>query len=258
MGKKVEDLLVIENIPLNENYFLLKLNCPSGLPPMFPGQFVSIRVDSSKETFLRRPFSIHDIDYSTDQISLFIKRVGKATDSLSYIKKGETLSAIFPLGNSFTLDEEGHCLLIGGGCGVAPLLFLAKCLVEKKNSVTILIGGRSSCDIVLHEAYSGLGEVLYMTEDGSLGEKGLVTAHSFLERRIQSFDRIYTCGPEPMMKAVNRLAMKKNVPCEVSLENTMACGFGVCLCCVTETTDGRQCVCTEGPVFNTNRLKWLI
>ena len=258
MGKKVENLLVIENTPLNEHHFLLKLHSPAGLSLMYPGQFANVRVDGSKKTFLRRPFSIHDVDMYENNFSLLIKKVGKGTDALGNVKLGETLNVVYPLGNSFTLRENGRCLLIGGGCGVAPLLFLSKCLAEKGNSLTILIGGKSSCDIILRDTYSGLGKVLYMTEDGSLGEKGLVTGHSFFENKLPDFDNIYTCGPEPMMKAVALLAENNNIPCEVSLENTMACGFGVCLCCVTETKEGRQCVCTDGPVFNTKKLKWQI
>ena len=96
------------------------------------------------------------------------------------------------------------------------------------------------------------------TDDGSLGEKGFVTKHSILDDPEIKFDKIYTCGPEIMMKAVAKMARSKGIDCEVSLENTMACGIGACLCCVTETIDGNKCVCTEGPVFNINDLKWQI
>jgi len=258
MSKKVEDLLVLENNHLNDQHFILKLQSQAKLPEILPGQFVNVRVDGSKETFLRRPFSIHDVDFKLNTFSLLIKKVGKGTESLAYSKPGESLSVVYPLGNSFGLEHGRKCLLVGGGCGVAPLLYLARCLKENGNQLTILIGGKSSCDIMQNNEYDELGEVLFMTEDGSLGEKGLVTAHSFFGDNLSSFSKIYTCGPEPMMKAVTRLASTKDIPCEVSLENTMACGFGVCLCCVTETDKGRQCVCTVGPVFNSKHLQWQI
>jgi dihydroorotate dehydrogenase electron transfer subunit len=106
------------------------------------------------------------------------------------------------------------------------------------------------------DSFAQYGQVSTTTEDGTHGLKGRVTDHSVLSDNLQKFDRVYTCGPEPMMKAVAARAAAAGVFCEVSLENTMACGFGVCLCCVTDTTSGHQCVCTDGPVFNIKDLKW--
>ena len=145
-------------------------------------------------------------------------------------------------------------MLVGGGIGIAPLYYFAKVLVEKGIHPTLLLGGKSESDLIRLSDYQQLGETFVTTEDGSLGEKGFVTMHSVWQR--QSFDKIYVCGPKPMMKAVAKLAAEKNIWCEVSLENLMACGLGACLCCVEDTVDGHVCVCKEGPVFNTRRLKW--
>ncbi|MDR1950874.1 MAG: hypothetical protein LBP96_01435, partial [Bacteroidales bacterium] len=145
-------------------------------------------------------------------------------------------------------------LLVGGGFGAAPLLYLAKTLNQQHNiRPIILIGGRSKKNILRIEDYVKYGKVLVTTEDGSMGDKGLVTEHPIFHQ--QKFDQIYCCGPDPMMKAVAKIAIEKNIPCQISLENMMACGIGACLCCVTQTIDGHQCVCTEGPVFDVTKLR---
>jgi len=152
-------------------------------------------------------------------------------------------------------NRKSSILLIGGGCGIAPLLFLAKNLNQQHGiRPTILIGGRSKKNILCVEDFVKYGNVLIMTDDGSMGDKGLVTDHPIFHK--EKLDQIYCCGPEPMMKAVAKIAIEKDIPCQISLENTMACGIGACLCCVTKTTEGHLCVCTEGPVFNAKNLVW--
>lgn len=256
MNKRVDCLVVTENRKLDDHYFVLTLRSKSLLPEILPGQFVNVLIDVSKETFLRRPFSVHDINTENNTISLLIKVAGNGTAALSRVEAGKSLNVIFPLGNSFTIDKGKKCLLVGGGCGVAPLFFLAKKLVENDNIVYILTGGKSDCDLMLKDNYRYLGTTLHTTEDGSFGEKGLVTGHSFIKSGLAFIDRVYSCGPEMMMKEVAAIAERRNIPCEVSLENMMACGFGVCLCCVADTHNGRRCVCTDGPVFNSKELLW--
>jgi len=157
------------------------------------------------------------------------------------------------LGNSFTLPgERGNFLLIGGGVGSAPLLYLGKKLKDSGQEPEFLLGGRSAKDILQRSDFEQYGTVYYTTEDGSLGEKGFVTHHSILQKK--KYDFIFTCGPRPMMAAVARYAQENGIGCEVSLENLMACGFGACLCCIEKTVRGNVCTCTEGPVFNINNL----
>ncbi len=146
--------------------------------------------------------------------------------------------------------------MIGGGCGVAPLMFLAQSLCMDKQNVTILIGGRKKHDLFEIDEYRKCGEVLITTEDGSEGEKGLVTEHSILKKEKLPYSKIFCCGPEMMMRSVASIAHRHQIECEVSLENSMACGFGVCLCCITPTKHGNQRVCMEGPVFDTRELEW--
>ncbi|HNW99556.1 MAG TPA: dihydroorotate dehydrogenase electron transfer subunit [Bacteroidales bacterium] len=255
MKKFVQDLEVIENRELNAFHFLLTLKAPVKLPEILPGQFAEVLVENSPTTFLRRPLSTHDVDFEKNTISFYIKCVGPATMKLREYKKGDFLNVMYPLGNTFSLQPESPVLLVGGGCGVAPLLYLAKYLNKKNIEVSTLIGARTHSDLSEIKEYEKCGKIFLITEDGSKGEKGLVTGHSVF-KNVNQFKKIYCCGPEPMMKAVAALAKKNKIDCEVSLENTMACGIGACLCCVTETVEGNKCVCTEGPVFNINQLKW--
>ncbi len=255
---KVRDFTICSNTRLNDRNHLLKVTPidKEPLPVMYPGQFVQILVSNSPHVFLRRPISINYVDEEKQEIWLLIQRVGEGTDKIVALTAGDTLNIIFPLGNSFTIPTtKGNFLLIGGGVGTAPMLFLGKLLKEKGFEPNFLLGGRTKSDILQNEYFEHLGTLYCTTEDGSFGEKGFVTHHSILQEK--KFDFIYTCGPKPMMVAVARLAHEKGIMCEVSLENLMACGFGACLCCVEKTIRGNVCACTEGPVFNIKDLTWL-
>lgn len=258
MKKFILDLTVTENVRLHTNYVLLKLTSPSLLPEMLPGQFAEIRVDGSPATFLRRPISINFVDTERNEVWFLIQLVGEGTKRLGEAKTGDTINVMLPLGNGFTMPENpsDKLLLVGGGVGTAPMLYLGKQLAEKGCKPTFLLGARSDKDLLQMEQFAAYGEVYTTTEDGSHGEKGYVTQHSILNK--VDYERIYTCGPKPMMMAVARYAKSKAIDCEVSLENMMACGIGACLCCVENTTEGHLCVCKEGPVFNINKLLWQI
>ena len=258
MKKFMLDLIVKKNEPLNSQYSLLVLTSSDKLPEMLPGQFAEVRVDNSPSTFLRRPISINYVDYATNELWLLIQIVGEGTRKMCELKIGEVVNLIFPLGNSFTLpkNKDAELLLVGGGVGIAPMLFWGSYLKERGYKCNFLLGGRSKDNLLQLCEFEKFGKVYTTTEDGTYGEKGFVTQHSLLQG--SNFDYIYTCGPTPMMKAVAVYAAKTEAICEVSLENTMACGFGTCLCCVTDTTEGHICVCTQGPVFNITKLKWQI
>ncbi len=258
MKKFILDLTVTENVRLHTNYVLVKLTSQSPLPEMLPGQFAELRVDGSPTTFLRRPISINYVDRGRNEVWFLIQLVGDGTRRLAEAKKGDIINTVLPLGNGFTMPSapSEKLLLVGGGVGTAPLLYLGEELVKNGNKPTFLLGARSSKDLLQLEKFAAYGEVYTTTEDGSHGEKGYVTQHSLLNQI--HFEKIYTCGPKPMMMAVARYAKSKQIECEVSLENTMACGVGACLCCVENTTEGHLCVCKEGPVFNINKLLWQI
>ena len=253
--KKITDFRLIEKKEWAKSTFLL-LQCDEPLEEIKAGQFVQVRVDDAQHTYLRRPISIHDVDYQNRTITLLVQRVGEGTNKMSDTEIGDTLNIIYPLGNGFTIPEnnEGNVILVGGGIGIAPLYYLGKMLKEKGIEPQFLLGGRSKSDLIMLEEFESVGKVYITTNDGSLGEAGFVTQHSIWKEK--QFDMIYTCGPKPMMMAVTKIARENNIECEVSLENLMACGLGACLCCVENTIEGNVCVCKEGPVMNINKLLW--
>jgi len=254
--KKVEDFIVLNHKWLNYKTFIIELEATEKLQDIHPGNFAEIAITNSPKVFLRRPFSVYDVNPAGNTISFFVKVIGEGTRLLGETKKGDTLNLIYPLGNSFTVPVSGHVLVVAGGSGVAPFILYGKEIKKHPVKATFLFGARTADEIVLTDQFRALGEVLVSTEDGSLGEKGLVTRHSALSKDQLPYDFIVTCGPDAMMKAIAKIAKEKGIACEVSMENTMACGFGACLCCITPTTRGNLCVCTDGPVFNVNELKW--
>ena len=257
MMKYVLDLRVTRVERLGERHLLLVATNPKGaLPDMCPGQFAQLRIDDSKDTFLRRPISIHNLDREKNEVSFLVQMVGEGTSSLRKKQPGSVLNAVLPLGRGFTMPTSAaeQFLLVGGGIGIAPLLFMGREMQRMGVRPAFLLGARSASDLLLLDAYRACGDVYVTTEDGTEGEKGFVTQHSVLQQK--RFDRIAVCGPKPMMMAMASYARREGVPCEVSLENMMACGLGACLCCVEDTVDGNVCVCKEGPVFDIKKLKW--
>jgi dihydroorotate dehydrogenase electron transfer subunit len=255
MTKFIRDLEVIENKSVAKGFNVLTVS--TGMPSVVvkPGQFLQLKIEGSDTTFLRRPFSVHDYDQNTGLLRMLVQVVGPGSMKVSELKCGDRINALFPLGNSFTMPVKGErVLLVGGGCGVAPLLFLGREIGKTGIEPDFLMGFRTRENILEYNEYTSLGKVYLTTEDGSAGEKGYVTDHSIL--KSNTYDRIYCCGPDPMMKAVGKYAALKETDCEVSLENLMACGFGVCLCCVVPTIQGNLCSCTDGPVFNIKELRW--
>ena len=274
MKKYCLDLTVRSTEHLHARYVLLKLAYERPLPPMCPGQFVEVRVDGSPTTFLRRPISINFVDYERNELWLLVATVGDGTRQLARLKAGDKLNCMLPLGHGFAsysdiapVKPEGatRFLLVGGGVGVAPLLYQGAKLTQPGNDadVTFLLGARTASDLLLLDEFEKYGRVLVTTEDGSAGERGFVTDHSVLKG--ESFDMVQCCGPTPMMKAVVRYAWQVGVECQVSLENMMACGLGACLCCVEKIlqreADGSEavhnvCVCKDGPVFSKEQVTW--
>lgn len=234
-------------------YIGLKRADGEPLPVILPGQFVEIRIDNAPGAYLRRPISVCDVCH--DELVIFVKDVGVGSHSLVSSKSGDRLNIVLPLGHGFTPAIAAEkVLLVGGGVGAAPLVYLSKALADAGANVTVALGGRSAADVdCIKNEYAPAAKVAVATDDGSEGVRGLVTA---LPEFTEKYDRIYVCGPTPMMKAVAHLAAESDTWCEVSLENHMACGIGACLCCVEKTKEGNLCVCTQGPVFNINRLLW--
>lgn len=254
MKRIVTSAAIRDIAPLNDRYYLLHVALDKPFPELpQPGQFIQLQA-SSAGAFLPRPLSICDYNAETAMLTLLVQQVGKASKFWLQMPLDSTLRLVGPLGKGFTLDKDfsgERPILIGGGVGVAPLLMLARALCERGVRPTILLGARTSKMLVLRELFAEYGELALTTDDGSMGEVGNVLGHSVLQKQISA---VYTCGPMRMMQAVAHWAGEKKIPCEVSLENKMACGIGVCLCCVTPTQAGNKCVCSEGPVFRASLL----
>lgn len=254
--KEAKDFILLENDHINANYSRLRFTPADGskLPEILPGQFVQVAT-STPGVFLRRPISINDVDTVNQTIDLLVRKAGRGTEALIALPERSLTNILLPLGKGFTCEAPAGAqfLLIGGGVGLAPLLYLGKALRAKGFTPEFLLGARSAADILELDEFREVGPVHISTEDGTEGEKGLVTQHSVLK---SEFHRYYCCGPAPMMKAVAKVAKDNGTECEVSLENMMACGLGACLCCVEKTVKGNVCVCTEGPVFNIDQLTW--
>jgi dihydroorotate dehydrogenase electron transfer subunit len=250
---------IVSNERDTDLYFRLVVRAPKIAPLVQPGQFAHVRILPLKEALLRRPFSIFQV--SGDTLSILYKTIGRGTEVLSRMRPGEELSMIGPLGHGFTVPPPAGetPLLVAGGYGMAALYLLAQ---RSPQRGIVFVGGRRRVDILCEEEFSALGwEVRVTTEDGSHGEKGLVTQALLteLERRAPG-RKLFACGPTPMLKAVGRLAGEFNLPAELSLDEHMGCGIGVCLTCVMPVKAGDgweyQRTCTEGPVFDSRQIAW--
>ena len=228
-----------------------------------PGQFVHIRTSVQTDPLLPRPFSIHDVDVASEGVEVLFKRVGDGTRILSSKRVGEAVDVLGPLGHGFRTGEgRGGAVLVAGGMGIAPFPFLVRRLVESGHSVLVVAGWRTAEEIVGIDSIESLGaSVDVATEDGNRGFSGTVT--ELLEARLQAGDfgavsdiGLYACGPKAMFPEVARLARLHRIPCQVSLEERMACGVGVCSGCavsvgtLTGTDPEYKLVCRDGPVFD--------
>jgi len=242
-----------------DSYFRLVLHAPQIAPLIQPGQFAHVRILPLKDALLRRPFSIFQV--AGDTFSILYKNVGKGTDVLSRMRTGEELSVIAPLGHGFTVPPTGGdtLLLVAGGYGMAAMFLLAQRSPQKG---IVFVGGRRRVDILCEKDFAAIGwEVRATTEDGSHGEKGLVTHPLIAElKRNASGNKLYACGPTPMLKAVGKIAEDFNLPAELSMDEHMCCGVGTCLTCVIPVKVGDsweyQRTCTEGPVFDSRQIVW--
>jgi dihydroorotate dehydrogenase electron transfer subunit len=259
---------VLSNKNLGSHYWHCSLRAPEIARRASAGQFVDIRLSGDYQPFLRRPFSIHSVD--GPDVEILYEALGKGTEIFSRKKTGEFLDVIGPLGNGFDYGvSKGQrvkvSVLVAGGMGVAPLVFLAEKLAKLKNQnpklkTLALIGGRKKSHILCTDEFKRAGcGVIISTDDGSVGAKGRVT--NLLENVLRKTKgpegaMIFACGPKPMLKGVATIAEKFSVAAQLSLEAHMACGIGACLGCVVDTIDGYKRVCKEGPVFRANQIIW--
>ncbi len=264
--------IVLSNQEISPGYFRMKILAPGYSETSHPGQFVMFRVQRSLLPLLRRPFGIFRVGFmpadcdnmpAKEFIEIIYKVVGDGTGIMQGLHYGDPVELLGPLGTGFDCGEAAEeKILVGGGIGLVPLYSLAEKLVETSN-VRLLMGGRTRDDIITVTEFERLGVETYVsTEDGSLGEAGLVT--QVLEKKLDQYPQatVFACGPMPMIEAVQKICLQHQVPLQVSLEALMACGVGACLSCVvkgeghTESDPRYLCTCTSGPVFAAEKLDW--
>lgn len=249
---------IIKNeLQVAEQYYRIRLKVSANFKSE-PGQFVMLKIDNRFDPLLPRPFSI---SYAGEKyMEIIYKVVGRTTRILSNLKKGGKINILGPLGKGFIINEKiNKHILIAGGYGVAPLLFLAYKFKKLKKDVIILIGAKNKNLLVCKNEFKKLGIVKVATDNGSYGYKGFVT--DLLKNEIinysdkSTFD-VYACGPTAMLKRVIDIVSKQKIPAQVSLENIMGCGIGVCLSCVCKSRDGSyKLTCTDGPVFSSEDIQ---
>jgi dihydroorotate dehydrogenase electron transfer subunit len=269
-----ERIKIIGKENLGADYFKLSLACAKISRLAKPGQFVEIKTSDTDIPLLRRPLGVHRVKRNTFEVLCEI--VGEGTELLSKKEPGGFLDVIGPLGNGFNypashkmgsdpiLPSVPACILVAGGMGVAPLVFLAEKLVEgkrqkEKGKIVVLIGAKTKSHILCESDFKKLGlKVKIATDDGSRGFKGKVTEllNKVVTSRKSQAASIYACGPEPMLRAMAKLSSEYDIPAQVSLEAHMSCGFGACLGCVVNTQDGYKRVCKDGPVFRAADIIW--
>lgn len=241
---------ILSNIRICDNIFEMRFIDKDIAELSRPGQFIHISVGNEYGPILRRPISISDVNKDDSIISLVYQTVGKGTTLLSKMSEGDTIDIIGPLGNGFPIYKEKKCAIVGGGIGIAPLLFLTKELT----SCDIFLGFKTDTYLIKDFEKTGFS-VNIATENGISGYSGYVT--DLLKNNIEKYDIVYSCGPKLMMQKVSQICNENNKECFISLEERMACGIGACLVCtckikVKDDKKGysNKRVCKDGPVFN--------
>lgn len=258
---RIENGTVVSHEPMGPHYRVLTLNLPAVTATAVPGQFVHVRIAKLHDAVLRRPFSIYKVD--GPHLSILYKSIGRGTATMQALNPGDSISVVGPLGNGFprAVNAGSVPVLIGGGYGVAPLYFLAR---QMKTRGILFVGGAKAVDILLADDFKAIGwEVRIATDDGSLGEKGLVTAplDAWLKAGKGTLTpEFYACGPNGMLKAVGARAIAGAHNAWLSLDRHMGCGVGACLACVQKVRlQGQETlarVCKDGPIFESRDIIW--
>ena len=235
---------ILSNTPLTDSVYKMVLQGDTEAITA-SGQFVNIRLEGM---FLRRPISV--CDYDEKALTIIYKVVGKGTEAMSAMEQGQKLDILTGLGNGYDLSPSGeHPVLLGGGVGVPPMYNQAKKLVAQGKRVSVILGFNTASEVFYEEEFKALGcQVTVTTVDGSYGQKGVVT-----NALPENYTYFYTCGPEPMLKAVYRSTYSSG---QMSFEERMGCGFGACMGCSCKTLTGYKRICKEGPVMKKEEILW--
>ncbi|MBU0687683.1 MAG: dihydroorotate dehydrogenase electron transfer subunit [Candidatus Margulisbacteria bacterium] len=257
-----EKAKILDIRELAENHFKITLLSKYISTNATAGQFVNVRISEETSPLLRRPFSIYNSEPQKELIEILFDVVGEGTKMLSLKEVNEELDILGPLGTGFEIPtDKKMAILVGGGIGIAPLLFLARALKGKIPAVYVIIGARDKKHLIDKKEFDAAKcQVLTCTDDGSAGKKGLAPDFMLpILEESKSIDKetiIYACGPKPMLKACAEIAEQYKIPAQLSMEEKMACGIGACMGCVIKTKSGYQKVCEDGPVFKAEEIIW--
>ena len=259
-----ESSKVLENRLLAPAHFKLILQAPQIAPKVEAGQFIQIRCTNGDDPLLPRPMSVYRVE--GERMEILYEVVGRGTALMGQAEKGSTLEIYGPLGRPFwKVPEAERIFLVGGGIGLAPFYALAETFLKEKSEVTVLFGARTKSRVVCEDEFKTLGVKFEIsTDDGSYGFHGRVT--ELLEKKLSELRSrsaaLYACGPNVMMRETCRIALSHNLPCQVSLDEPMACGFGICFGCAVKIKqqegDGvtYKLACKDGPVFEAKEVLW--
>jgi len=253
---------VVSNTMITEGFYNMELDCPAVAALAKPGQFIMLRPCEGMDPLLGRPFGFEAIMSKEGRFCIIYKVVGKTTSAMSRLLPGVKVSVLGPLGNGFTIPEGAKKVLIAsGGVGIAPLLPLARALLKQSIKLKFLLGATVGRTLLAYQELMDLGaDVMIVSVDGTRGVQGMVTDFSAQEILSNRFDCVYTCGPRIMMEKIAKQAQEAGIPCQVSLEEKMGCGYGVCMGCVCKTkekdVEKMERVCCEGPVFDGSKVVW--
>lgn len=255
-----EKVKIVSNQKVAPQYYKLCLKSTT-LAESQPGQFIHIKCPDHQGALLRRPFSIHRKNKPKCEIEIIYKVIGKGTDSLSKAQPWEELDVLGPLGNGFKIrPDKKMAVIIGGGTGIAPLVFLADELAKQEKVITAVLGCQNKDLMICEKEFKSKTDELHIfTEDGSLGKKGLATdiLPNILNPNVLPDNvQVFACGPRPMLKEAANYTIIDKYECQVSLEEYMACGIGVCYGCSVKTINGYKKVCDDGPVFTAEEIIW--
>lgn len=258
-----EKVEILKNANVGDLYFKLVFESARFAKHAKPGQFMLIKAGAGLEPLLRKPLGFHSVKKGA--IEVLYEKVGKGTEILSGKRPGEILDIIGPLGNGFEYQDGGQPILVAGGIGIAPLVFLAQRLaysverIADRKKIHVIIGAKTKSCLLCEKEFKDLGcEIRVCTDDGSRCHKGFVT--DLLNKELSAIryplPAVYACGPKPMLRATAAVAKRYGVKCQVLLEEYMACGVGACLGCAVETREGYKMVCKDGPVFEASEIIW--
>lgn len=249
---------ILGSEPIAPDFMITTLSCPGLAAMLEPGQFLNLAVPGDARQLLRIPLSYYEANTSSGTVGLAYRIVGDGTRRLAALPVGTRTDVLGPGGNGWRIPEGGRSLLVAGGSGIVSLVALAKRLREERKQFDFVEGAQTARQVVFEADMRALGAGIFSatTDDGTYGAKGF--AHEEVRRLLaeNTYDQMYVCGPTPMMQAVAAVAHEAHVPCQVSLETNMACGFGACAVCAVDTVTGKKGACMNGPVFDAKEVVW--